>query len=158
MVHDEGSTRVFDSVSNTLLRITSAPASDVTVEALGGLWRLAGEIGVAPALNVCALCHKPLSADRDHAFSHGAGGALCDSCAAIARGGRRLPAAARAVIVAWLADEPVGSLDTVNKRAHQRLLREFLAHHVTEARHLKAFAVWESGDWDEGMEIALPEL
>jgi hypothetical protein len=32
-------------------------------------------------------------------------------------------------------------------RAHQRLLREFLTEHLTEGRALRAFDVWERGDW-----------
>jgi hypothetical protein len=38
-----------------------------------------------------------------------------------------------------------GELDRKSARAHQRLLREFLAHHVTDGRPLRAFADWEAG-------------
>jgi DNA repair protein RecO (recombination protein O) len=158
MVHDEGSTRVFDAVADTMSRIAEGPVAVVTSQTIAGLWRLAAEIGVAPALHDCASCHKPISTDRDVNFSHDAGGALCDNCGAIVRGGRRLPESARAAISAWLSDQPGPRLDRPTVQAHQRLLREFLVHHVTDARNLRAYNVWETGNWDEGTEIAPAEL
>jgi DNA repair protein RecO (recombination protein O) len=49
---------------------------------------------------------------------------------------------------AWLgdADLEVG-LDDGETRAHQRLLREFLAQHLPDPRPLKAWLVWEQGAW-----------
>jgi hypothetical protein len=36
-------------------------------------------------------------------------------------------------------------LTDADTRAHQRLLREFLCHHLHDGRSLRAFDVWESG-------------
>jgi DNA repair protein RecO (recombination protein O) len=64
----------------------------------------------------------------------------------MAPSGRRLPAAARDVISAWLrGDQP--DLEPAAGRAHQRLLREFVTQHLPDSRELRAFAVWEQGGW-----------
>jgi DNA repair protein RecO (recombination protein O) len=66
-----------------------------------------------------------------------------------APGGRRLPAGARAAIVRWLDDHPADTVELTSgeAKAHQRLLREFLAQHLPDPRALKAFTVWEQGSW-----------
>ena len=57
-----------------------------------------------------------------------------------------MPPAARAAITLWLDGRSV-LLEPVEARAHQRLLREFLAVHLPDNRPLKAFQVWEQGKW-----------
>ena len=59
---------------------------------------------------------------------------------------RLLPAAARHALADWLAGG-TPMLSASEGRAHQRLLREFLGEHLTDARSLKAYAVWEGGRW-----------
>jgi DNA repair protein RecO (recombination protein O) len=105
------------------------------------------ELGVAPAIDVCAECHDPIPAGATVYFSHRSGGALCDRCGARAPAARKLPPAARDALRAAFAGESIHQLDTPSLRAHQRLLREFLAEHLADGRPLKAFALWESQQW-----------
>ena len=124
-------------------------AGDVAVAtvALAGAWRLVAEIGFSPALAQCAMCHAPLDAGASVTFVHRVGGALCPSCARSSRGGRTLPADARATLTAWLDGDtrPLEGAGAV--RAHQRLLREFIEEHVGDGRPLRAFLAWEeAGD------------
>ena len=149
MVHDESASRVYDVVSQTLGRISRSELDDVSADTIGGLWMLASEIGVAPTLDVCASCHQIISSDHDARFSHDAGGSLCDRCGGGLHGIRRLPYSARRTISEWLTGGSVTGLDTPTLRAHQRLFREFLTRHVTDARPLKAFAIWEGGGWGQ---------
>lgn len=158
IVHDEAASRVFDTIADTMTRIAAAPINAVASDAIGGLWRLLGEIGVAPTLELCAACHKPIEAERDVSFSHAAGGALCERCAGGVRSSRRLPSTARRSISNWLNNEPVDLADRATIRAHQRLLREFLVHHAGDTRPMRAYAVWERGDWAAGTEPAAAEL
>ena len=76
-------------------------------------------------------------------FHHRVGGALCDTCARQTRGGRRLPAEARAALHAWLAGDDVHA-DMPAARAHMRLLREFLEEHLGDGRPLRALVAWEA--------------
>ncbi|MBI3566572.1 MAG: recombination protein O N-terminal domain-containing protein [Gemmatimonadetes bacterium] len=122
-------------------------AGDVAVAsvALAGAWRLVAEIGFAPAVTHCALCHAPIPDDAPVTFIHRAGGALCADCARTSRGGRTLPPAARATLAAWLDGDAVGLESDADSRAHQRLLREFIEEHVGDGRPLRAFLAWEEG-------------
>ena len=40
-----------------------------------------------------------------------------------------------------------GLADDLARRAHQRLLREFLSQHLAEGRSLRAYEVWERNSW-----------
>lgn len=134
---------LFDVIVATLDHVATAEPGDVTAVALAGAWRLVGEFGFAPALDQCASCHAPIPADADVTFHHRAGGALCDSCARQARGGRRLPAEARATLVAWTAGD-TAAVSRAESRSHLRLLREFLEEHMAEDRPMRALAAWEA--------------
>jgi DNA repair protein RecO (recombination protein O) len=134
---------LFDAVESALDAIGTAPpdrARDVT---LSGAWRVLRELGVAPTVDNCAECHAPIDVDASAIFSHPAGGTLCDRCGHLARGGRTLPPAARSALRDWLSDREHPLPDPQAARAHQRLLREFLAEHLAEDRPLRAFDVWE---------------
>ena len=149
IVHEEAAPRVYEGVSRGLdLIARAAPEESVSV-ALGVFWRLVGDVGFTPSLDQCAECHTPVRPDGDAVFSHLAGGVLCPQCGVRAAGGRRLPASARRAIAHWLSDETASSLtlDAGEARAHQRLLREFLSHHLPDPRTMKAFLVWEQGEW-----------
>jgi DNA repair protein RecO (recombination protein O) len=158
IVHDESAVGVFAVVERTMQRIESAAAENVTADTVGGMWQLVAELGVAPALDICASCHKSLAVEEDVRFSHRAGGALCARCASTVAGSRRLPLEARQTISDWVRGGWVVLDSVATVRAHQRLLREFLVEHLTGDRPLKAFAVWEGGQWNSGMEIATTEL
>lgn len=114
--------------------------------AIGGAWRVTAALGFAPAIEDCASCHRGIEPTASARFSHSLGGVVCDSCSATgkARGGRTLPAAARAHIQRWLRAEPLRELDDQTLRAHVRLLGEFVRHHVAEGVELKAFGAWAS--------------
>ncbi len=80
-------------------------------------------------------------------FSHRAGGSLCARCGRLAPAGRKLPADARDALRRFLTGAPVAPLDDASARAHQRLLREFLAEHLTDGRPLRALEMWEEQRW-----------
>jgi DNA repair protein RecO (recombination protein O) len=134
---------LYDEAVTALDDVARASQPEVTSVGLAGAWRLVGEFGFAPTLEDCALCHAAIPDDADVTFHHRAGGALCASCARQARGGRKLPAAARAVLRAWARGEPV-VIAEADARSHLRLLREFLEEHLSDGKALRAFAQWES--------------
>jgi DNA repair protein RecO (recombination protein O) len=76
-------------------------------------------------------------------FSHRAGGALCLRCGRLAPAGRKLPADARDTLREFIEGRHAAVLDDASARAHQRLLREFLAEHLTDGRPLRAMEQWE---------------
>jgi DNA repair protein RecO (recombination protein O) len=59
-----------------------------------------------------------------------------------------MPARARAALRAWLAGQAWSLADEADGRAHQRLLREFLAEHLGDGTPMRAFDVWERGGWN----------
>ena len=147
VVHEEAAPTLFDGLLSAFAALGEAEGDAVIPTALGALWRIVREVGVAPALDVCAECHAVIAPDAEVVFSHQAGGALCDRCRARSPGARRLPPSARAAIRDWLEDRPV-ELSRNECRAHQRLLREFLAQHLTDGRPLRAFLDWEAGTFE----------
>lgn len=146
LVHEEAAPSVYDSLVRGLDQLAAAVPDDTASVTLGAIWQLVAEVGFRPAIDRCAECHTPLDPAADVRFQGAVGGALCGDCARLAPGGRLLPAAARAAITSWLDRLPV-PLEAVEARAHQRLLREFLAVHLPDNRPLKAFQVWEQGKW-----------
>jgi DNA repair protein RecO (recombination protein O) len=149
IVHEEAAPRVYDGISHGLDLIASAEPGESVSVALGIFWRLVSDVGFTPSLDQCAECHAPIAAEADATFSHLSGGILCPRCGATAPGGRRLPASARRTITRWLSDEAASNhlLSDGEARAHQRLLREFLSHHLPDPRTMKAFSIWEQGHW-----------
>lgn len=138
---------LFDAVAAALDAIVAA-APDRALEAtLAGVWRLIAALGFAPALAECAECHAPVNNDAPATFSHPSGGVLCERCARLAPAGRRMPADARRALTRWAAGTAAEPLDDASARAHQRLLREFVLHHVVDGRPLRAFELWERGSW-----------
>lgn len=139
-VEDPG---LFEAVQSALDELAIAPPARARDVALGGAWRILVELGVAPTIDNCAECHAPIDPTEAAMFSHPAGGVLCARCAHLARGGRMLPASARAALRDWLSSTPYALDDAQEVRAHQRLLREFVQEHVSNDRPLRAFEVWE---------------
>jgi len=140
---EDDSGRVHAAATELFDAIGIAADDAVAGIALGGAWRLVAELGFAPALDQCASCHAPLPAALTVVFNHCAGGALCDRCARLSQGGRKLPADARRALGAWLAGERDDPADPASAKAHQRLLREFLEEHLGDGRPLRAFLTWE---------------
>lgn len=146
---DDTNEEMFDALANSLDRIAACEPERAGEAGLAGAWQLVSEMGFAPSLDACALCHDDVGGDAAAPFNHAAGGVVCADCAAQYPGARALPPNARAAIGAWCnagrgAGAPLGPREL---RAHQRLLREFLHHHVADGRALNAFDVWELGAW-----------
>lgn len=140
---EDDSGRVYDAAVALLDAIGASANDGVAAVTLAGAWRLVAELGFAPSLERCASCHAPIPASSEVTFHHRAGGALCERCARLAHGGRRLPAAARGQLAVWLARGDAALADDATIRAHQRLLREFLEEHLGDGRPLGAFLTWE---------------
>jgi DNA repair protein RecO (recombination protein O) len=132
----------FQALSDALDALSTERGAAVRPLGVRHAWQLVSALGFAPSVEACASCHTPLSPEAEAVFSHRHGGALCASCEGQARAGRRLPAAARAEISAWLADAPTQASDGPTLRAHARLLREFVEHHVAEGTELRAYTAW----------------
>ena len=144
---DAGDTALFDAVVVALDMIGGSEGPAAAATTLVNAWRIVAELGVAPTIDSCAECHAPIGLGEVAAFSHRSGGALCARCGPLARGARTLPPEARAVLRASLAGESIDNLDEPTLRAHQRLLREFLAEHLADGRPLRAFELWEAQPW-----------
>ena len=139
---------LYDALAAALDGIAAAEPGRARDATLAAAWRLIAMLGFSPELTHCAECHAAISADGVAIFSHAAGGALCPACGRRSPAGRKLPPAARAAIVHWTAGGQTSPLAEDEERAHQRLLREFLLHHVTDGRPLRAFDLWEHATWN----------
>jgi DNA repair protein RecO (recombination protein O) len=144
---EESHPELYTVLVDALDRLAEAPGAHARDAGLAGAWRLVGELGFAPTVQACASCHDVVPLDRAAAFSHPAGGTLCDACARMAGMRRLLPVEARRALAAWLTGDVGEPLDGPSARAHQRLLREFLREHLTDGRPMRAFEAWESDRW-----------
>jgi DNA repair protein RecO (recombination protein O) len=144
---DEPQAPLFNALSRSLDELTSAEPDETREATLAGAWRLVGELGFAPSLDRCSVCHSEVGVADALPFSHAAGGVLCAACARQYPAGRTLPPDERARLGAWMADERIGGLSDPDSRAHQRLLREFLREHLAQDRGLRAFEMWELARW-----------
>jgi DNA repair protein RecO (recombination protein O) len=144
---DAADNGLFAVVADALDALAVA-APDATITAtLASAWRIVAELGFAPATDVCGDCHAPLDPAATVMFSHRAGGALCARCGRLAPAGRKLPPDARDTVRRFIVGEQGPPLDDASARAHQRLLREFLAEHLTDGRPLRALELWEEQRW-----------
>lgn len=142
---DEANAAMFDGLSGTLDAIALATEGAVVERALAGAWQIIADAGFTPALDDCAACHVSLSRDVPVAFSHPAGGVVCDNCARRATVSHRLPPRARDILRQWQQRGAAAELTPMDARAHQRLLREFIREHVTtDDRPMRAFGAWET--------------
>ena len=144
---EEASAALFDTVGSVLDRIAMAKPEHTIEAGLSGAWRIVSVLGFTPELSSCSLCHTPIRDTDDATFSHASGGVICLGCSRQSPGGRKIPASARATIARWLDQDHLPGLSDAAARSHQRLLREFLGHHLTGDRPLRAFAVWEHERW-----------
>ncbi len=140
---------LFDMLVDALDALDAAVGGATIDVSLGSAWRIVGELGFAPSLTHCSSCEAIVPSDAAAAFSHRAGGVLCPACARFEPVHRALPATARTTLGTWLSGETVIDLSAGERRAHQRLLREFLREHLADGRALRAFDVWENARWDE---------
>ena len=146
---DETNQEMFDAVAESLDRIAEAEPARAGEAGLAGAWRLVSQLGFAPSLDACAVCHDEIQDSASAPFSHAAGGVVCRSCSRQYPGARALPPGARAAVGAWCDTGRTDAAPLASRelRAHQRLLREFLQQHVADGRALSAFDVWELGAW-----------
>ena len=145
----------FDVLTSALDAVAQSHPAGATDAGLAGAWRLVAALGFAPSLESCVSCHDAVDDDAPLLFSHAAGGVTCPRCAPKVPRGRTLPPEARTALRGWLRGEvnepgeaevrPTLLPDEATRRAHLRLLREFLERHLSEGRELSAFASWERG-------------
>ena len=135
----------FDVLTAALDALASAPPERARDVGLAGAWRLVVALGFAPSLERCCSCHDVVTTGESASFSHSAGGVVCPRCAGGLPRGRHLPAEARAALQSWIAGEDVHVPKEAMRRAHLRLLREFLEQHLNDGRPLRAFESWERG-------------
>lgn len=145
VVHDESHETLFDVISTSLDAIAAAPAGDVSAAGIGACWRLIAELGFSPSLDRCCVCHAEVQVDDALPFSYAGGGVVCARCQRTVPQDRLLPAAARHAVIAWLSGADPDVASDAERRAHQRLLREFAVHHLDDQRELRAFGTWERG-------------
>lgn len=138
--HDDA----FDVLGESLDEISLAPAGESTDAGLAVAWRYVSALGFGPTLDRCCSCGSEVAVERTVPFSHHGGGVVCGRCVRTVPGGRDLPADARAALTAWLAHERVSLQGELERRAHLRLLREFLHHHMSDGRELRALDGWEA--------------
>ena len=145
---DDAQPALFDALAAAVDAVGSAPPELAREAALAGAWRIVGELGFAPSVDMCSGCHDAIDSAAQAVFSHPAGGVLCPRCARTTAGNRLLPATAREALREWMAGgRAAGTLGDGDLRAHQRLLREFLREHLTDGRPLRAFEAWEHERW-----------
>jgi DNA repair protein RecO (recombination protein O) len=144
---DASDSSLYDVVAESLDILAAAAADETLTVTLAAAWRIVAELGFAPAVDVCAQCHTALPDDAVVLFSHAAGGALCPRCGPLAPAGRVLPVAARASLRGFLMGDAGRPMADAATRAHQRLLREFVAEHLTDGRPLRALEMWEDQRW-----------
>ncbi|HEX6050602.1 MAG TPA: DNA repair protein RecO C-terminal domain-containing protein, partial [Gemmatimonadaceae bacterium] len=143
----EAHAELYDALVATLDALAVSPQGSAADVALGGAWHLIAHLGFAPSLDLCATCHAAVPLESPASFSHPSGGVLCRRCTQLARTSRVLPASARSALRAWIGGSLAPLADAPERRAHQRLLREFLAEHLADGRPLRAYDVWERNSW-----------
>jgi DNA repair protein RecO (recombination protein O) len=153
---DESHPSLYDAVVAVLDALGAAEPGRAREVGVAGTWRLIAELGFTPALDACSVCHADVPRDEPAMFSHPAGGVLCARCARTVPGSRVVPAAARDSLRAWLGALPHPLGDDAQARAHQRLLREFVAEHLNDGRPLRAFELWETDRWGTAPRLAAP--
>lgn len=125
--------------------LTEAPRGTATDLGLAAAWRFVAALGFAPSIDLCCVCHGEVPPEESASFSHVGGGIVCTKCTGRVPVNRALPASARAAVREWVLGGEVRLEGEGERRAHVRLLREFLHHHVADGRDLPALASWELG-------------
>lgn len=138
--HDDA----FDVLGRSLDEIAESPPGLSTDHSLAAAWRYVVALGFGPSLDRCCSCAAEVPTDRPAPFSHHGGGVVCEKCIRAVSVGRELPVDARAALSAWLSYEQAAPMSDRARRAHLRLLREFLQHHMGDGRELRALDGWEA--------------
>ena len=148
---DGADEELFEAVAGALDALTGQSGAGAREATLAGAWRIVSALGFTPTLDECAECGRTLDDSEAALFAHSAGGVLCKRCASLSAAGRKLPASARSAIGAWMQGKHDAQLTEADARAHQRLLREFLCHHLHDGRSLRAFDLWERAGWSDAV-------
>ena len=85
----------FDALVAGLDDIGTALPTGARQATLAAAWRLVAELGFAPNVEGCGMCHAELDPAETVRFSHPASGALCQRCDGLAPSGRALGATLR---------------------------------------------------------------
>lgn len=136
---------LYATLIGALDSVAAAPSDRARDIGLAAAWRLVAVLGFAPALGRCCSCHAALGDEEVVTFVQSAGGAACRSCTTHLPRGRTVPPEARAALQRWIAGNAYPVEDSAMRRAHLRLLREFLEQHLNDGRPLRAFESWERG-------------
>lgn len=142
--HADPHDQAFEVLTASLDALAAAPPGTATDLGLAAAWRFVAALGFAPAVELCCMCHARIPAEDAAPFSHSGGGVVCRRCAVTTPVSRALPADARHALRRWLEGIPAELHGDAERRAHLRLLREFLHHHVTDGRELRALDAWEA--------------
>jgi DNA repair protein RecO (recombination protein O) len=142
--HADSHDGAFELLTSSFDELMTAGAEEATDVGLAVVWRYVAALGFGPTVDDCCVCHAAIGMDEQASFSHLGGGVVCRRCLASTPVNRELPAAARAALRIWLSGEASALAGDSERRAHLRLLREFLHHHVSEGRELRALQAWEA--------------
>jgi DNA repair protein RecO (recombination protein O) len=142
--HEESARELFAPLAAGLDLLQHGEGDDAADMALRAAWQVVAALGFTPTVDDCASCHAAIPTEKAALFDLRAGGVVCTGCGAPAPGRRMLPPSARDAIRAWLVGEPYTVADQPTRKAHRRLLREFLAEHLSDGRELNAYAAWEA--------------
>lgn len=135
---------LYDALAEALDEVQGRHGPEARVEGLAAAWRVISALGFAPTIDDCAVCHQPIPPEKAAVFSHALGGVVCATCEGQARAARRLPPEARDALRAFVHGTPAAMPDAASQKAHVRLLREFVLHHVSDGVELRALRTWES--------------
>lgn len=136
---------LYASLTAALDALAAASGAEARDVGIAGAWHLVATLGFAPAIDSCCSCHAAIAPDEVVSFSQSAGGSACANCVETLPRGRSLPPAARDALRAWTSGQAFAVADEAMRRAHLRLLREFLEQHLGDGRALRAFENWERG-------------
>ncbi|HUF51693.1 MAG TPA: DNA repair protein RecO [Longimicrobiales bacterium] len=125
---------LFEAVALGLDRLADADERALEANVLAVTWHVVSLLGFAPELEACLVCGCDIPASAAASFDYAAGGVRCTPCAA-GLPGRRIPAHARAALLAFTRGEPAAVAVT---EGHWRLLARYLEHHLLEGTPLRS--------------------
>lgn len=135
---------VFESLRDSIALIEVVQQDAIGVVGLRALWRLVGELGLAPALAQCARDGAALAAG-DVAFSLRDGGLLCARCAA-AGASTRLSSSDREALTSMVVPgDALPLLDREHAAAHRRLFARWVRHYLSDTP-MPALEHWQRTD------------
>ncbi len=134
---EEANQPLYDCLRTSLAVLGTVDEDSLVAAALAAGWRTVVALGYAPSLEACVECGRVLETDEMGRFDFGAGGLRCSACAPPSSSGPRIGPGARAQLEELVG----GSLPASLRRsgAHLRLLRDFVAYHVSGKGPLASF-------------------